>query len=68
MVAVGTYKAAELGLFGEEIVGVYFFLGLQFVALMKCEGFAEHRKYNEKNSGYQCWQTARWNCCYCEWL
>lgn len=41
VVDVGAYKVAEVGLFGEQMVGVYFFLGLQLAALVTSEGFAE---------------------------
>lgn len=50
-VAVGAYMVGELDLFGEEMVGVHFFLDLQVAALMKCGGLAEQRKYCERNSG-----------------
>lgn len=44
VVDAGAYRAVELGVFGGEMVGVCFFLGLQLAALMKCEGFAGQRK------------------------
>lgn len=69
-VAVGAYKAVELGLFGAEMAGGCFFLGLLSAALVKCEGFAGQRKYCERHSGEHCWQTACWmtDCCLCERL
>lgn len=42
-VHVGAYKAVEQGLFGKEMVGRCFFLGLKLAVMMKCEGFAEQR-------------------------
>lgn len=42
-VHVGAYKAVEQGLFGVEMVGGCFFLGLKLAAMMTCEGFAGQR-------------------------
>lgn len=38
----------KLGLFGEEMAGGHFFLGLQLAALLKCEGFVEQKKLFER--------------------
>lgn len=45
-VDVGADKAVELGLFGEKMVDVHFFLGLLLTTLTNCKGSAEKRKHS----------------------
>lgn len=43
--------AGQLGLFVKEMVEMQFVLDLQVAALTRCDGFAEEKKYCERNSG-----------------
>lgn len=50
-VAFWAYIAGHLGLFVKEMVEVQFVLDLQVAAMIRCDGFAEEKKYRERNSG-----------------
>lgn len=49
-VAFRAYIAVQLGLFVKELVEVQFVHDLQVAALTRCDGFAEEKKYCERNS------------------